>query len=62
VFIVKSHDFAIEHELSLKTQPTLTMPRQVVQGGESQVSPQQDPEVEEMEEEPVEQEGEGYGQ
>lgn len=38
------------------------MPRQVVQAAESQLPQQQDQEVEEMEEEPVEQEGEGYGE
>lgn len=38
------------------------MPRQLVQAGELQVTQQQDEEAEEMEEEPVEQEGEGYGE
>ena len=38
------------------------MPRQLAHAAETQVPQHQDEDVEEMEEEPVEQEGEGYGE
>ena len=64
--LIKSHAILnnLERELSLKSSTPFAcqMPRQLVAAGESQVPQQQDQDVEEMEEEPVEQEGEGYGE
>ena len=51
----------LKRELSLKSVHPCQMPRQLVAAGDSQVPQQQDQDVEDMEEEPVEQEGEGYG-